>query len=462
VYTPKGLYAESPVSTGQPGHPTPEGIFTILSKELYHRSNLYSGAPMPFMQRITYTGVAMHEGVLPGYAASHGCIRLPREFAKRMFQITAGNERVVIAQRDVAPVEIAHPRLPAPKFMAPGQQEAAASGAAQMVQNAVTEALNPVEYAKVMKAAAARQAVEAAAAVAPAREAADLKARSAREAALAHRKAETALAAAKEKFEAADRNVQRAAGEVAMGAAAAAKDAAEARLNEARAAFERAAEIKTQRDQEAESAARAAREADASRRSAADAIKTWNRRFAPLSIFISRKTKRLYVRQDYVEVFDTPIAIREPEKPFGTHLFIAMPKEAASGVPEKGLRWLALSLPAKAPGEGDVAAGRWGGRVNVAAPVQAAAPAPSASEVLDRIEIPEEAAAKLSGMVWAGAGLIVTDNDLSHETTDFARTDFVVVTGGHSSSSGRRPYRSWRGERPYRRGGDWGFFGFFD
>ena len=62
MYSPKGLYTQSPVSTGQPGHPTPQGIFTILGKELYHRSTIYSGAPMPFMQRITYTGVAMHQG----------------------------------------------------------------------------------------------------------------------------------------------------------------------------------------------------------------------------------------------------------------------------------------------------------------------------------------------------------------------------------------------------------------
>ncbi len=133
VYTHKGLYAQSPVSTGQPGHPTPTGIFTILSKELYHRSNIYSGAPMPFMQRITYTGVAMHEGVLPGYPASHGCIRMPHEFARRMFKISAGNERVVIAQQDIVPVEIEHPRLPAPKFMPASLGDATASGSAQMI-----------------------------------------------------------------------------------------------------------------------------------------------------------------------------------------------------------------------------------------------------------------------------------------------------------------------------------------
>jgi hypothetical protein len=151
VYSAEGLYAQAPVSTGQPGHPTPQGIFTILGKELYHRSTIYSGAPMPFMQRITYTGVAMHEGVLPGYPASHGCIRMPHEFAQRLFRLTAGNERVVIAQQDVVPVEIAHPRLPAPKFMVAGLHDASSSGSAQMIENALTKALNPLDFAKVMK-----------------------------------------------------------------------------------------------------------------------------------------------------------------------------------------------------------------------------------------------------------------------------------------------------------------------
>jgi L,D-transpeptidase catalytic domain len=143
VYSPKGLYAQSPVSTGQPGHPTPQGIFTILNKELYHESTIYSGAPMPFMQRITYTGVAMHEGVLPGYPASHGCIRMPHEFAVRMYGITAGNERVVITQQDIVPVEIAHPKLPAPKFMAPGP-----GNKASMSAGATANGMEPQTQAK--------------------------------------------------------------------------------------------------------------------------------------------------------------------------------------------------------------------------------------------------------------------------------------------------------------------------
>src|SRR4029078_11065256 len=77
VYNSAGLINRSKVSTGMPGHRTPMGIFSILGRERYHSSNIYSGAPMPFMQRITWSCVAMHLGVVPGYPASHGCIRLP-------------------------------------------------------------------------------------------------------------------------------------------------------------------------------------------------------------------------------------------------------------------------------------------------------------------------------------------------------------------------------------------------
>ena len=72
IYDAKGFFAETPISTGMPGHPTPMGVFSVIQKHKLHHSNIYSGAPMPYMQRITWSGVAMHAGVLPGYPASHG------------------------------------------------------------------------------------------------------------------------------------------------------------------------------------------------------------------------------------------------------------------------------------------------------------------------------------------------------------------------------------------------------
>ena len=114
VYNHHGLVARSAISTGIAGHPTPKGIFTIIGRERYHRSNIYSGAPMPFMQRVTWSGIAMHLGVVPGHPASHGCIRLPAAFAAKLWGMTRIGERVVISPHEVSPVEFEHPLLPAP------------------------------------------------------------------------------------------------------------------------------------------------------------------------------------------------------------------------------------------------------------------------------------------------------------------------------------------------------------
>jgi hypothetical protein len=115
AYANGTLVGRAPVSTGVPDHPTPMGIFAVISKARWHVSNIYSGAPMPYMQRITWSGIALHAGKLPGYPASHGCIRLPEHFAIRLWTLSKIGARVIIARDEVAPVAIAHPRLPVPK-----------------------------------------------------------------------------------------------------------------------------------------------------------------------------------------------------------------------------------------------------------------------------------------------------------------------------------------------------------
>jgi lipoprotein-anchoring transpeptidase ErfK/SrfK len=107
--------AQGPVSTGVPGHPTPMGVFSIIEKDRYHHSNLYSNAPMPYMQRITWSGVALHEGVLPGYPASHGCIRMSHDFAQKLWRVTKLGVRVIVARHELAPIDFAHPSLFKPK-----------------------------------------------------------------------------------------------------------------------------------------------------------------------------------------------------------------------------------------------------------------------------------------------------------------------------------------------------------
>ena len=104
------------VSTGSDGHETPVGDFTILEKQVFHRSNLYSDAPMPYMQRLTWDGIALHAGQLPGYPASHGCIRLPKAFARQLFDLTSmgGAVSVVDFHADLPPIDLA----PAPQIAA--------------------------------------------------------------------------------------------------------------------------------------------------------------------------------------------------------------------------------------------------------------------------------------------------------------------------------------------------------
>ncbi|HEX8387419.1 MAG TPA: L,D-transpeptidase family protein [Sphingomonas sp.] len=99
VYRANRLLAVSTVSTGKPGHATPTGVFPILEKRREHYSNLYNNAPMPFMQRLTWDGVALHGGKLPGYPASHGCVRLPNAFAERLFAVTDRGGLVVVTAR---------------------------------------------------------------------------------------------------------------------------------------------------------------------------------------------------------------------------------------------------------------------------------------------------------------------------------------------------------------------------
>lgn len=139
VYLAGQLIGVTTVSTGMPGHRTPVGEYSILQKRVFHRSNLYSNAPMPYMQRLTWTGIALHAGHLPGYPASHGCIRMPHAFAQRLYDLTelgatvsVVNHRIdaappaefapkveMVERVDTRPVLVADAVPPAPLRLAP-------------------------------------------------------------------------------------------------------------------------------------------------------------------------------------------------------------------------------------------------------------------------------------------------------------------------------------------------------
>src|SRR5438552_10875120 len=110
-YDADGWSLRAPVSTGTTGRETPAGGFAVIDKDKDHHSSLYDDAWMPNMQRITWNGIALHGGPLPGYAASHGCVRMPYGFAEKLFEKTRIGMRVIIAPNDAAPVEFSHPAL---------------------------------------------------------------------------------------------------------------------------------------------------------------------------------------------------------------------------------------------------------------------------------------------------------------------------------------------------------------
>ena len=110
VFQNDKLVGFSTISSGKKGKETPTGFFTILQKNIDHKSNLYSNAPMPFMQRLTWDGIAMHGGQLPGYPASHGCIRLPLAFAKALYGVTQMNQEVFVLRDTATPVKRPEPK----------------------------------------------------------------------------------------------------------------------------------------------------------------------------------------------------------------------------------------------------------------------------------------------------------------------------------------------------------------
>jgi hypothetical protein len=140
VYRNGICIARSSVSTGRPGHRTPTGVFTILEKEVHHTSSIYKGAEMPYMERVTWGGIALHAGDLPGYPDSHGCVRLPLEFSKLLFGVTMKGATVIIADTHSAPSTTVHPGM----FFSQSGQESEPIAAGQFDWNPDKSPSGPV------------------------------------------------------------------------------------------------------------------------------------------------------------------------------------------------------------------------------------------------------------------------------------------------------------------------------
>ncbi len=443
VYDRNGLVAHAPVSSGMAGHRTPTGVFSILQKRRHHRSNIYSNAPMPYMQRLTWSGIALHAGVLPGYPASHGCIRLPHGFAAELWGMTQLGTRVVVVPDDAPAIAIENPLLPAPAltpmaFEDARLREAAgalatalphgptlASADAQTVVDAgdargpsAVPRLTPWQRANAATRLAANDAAAAATAARLAAETATARTAEARTALAALRRAELDLASAQRRRDRAVRAAAAASRPRSAERTAQALVAAEDALAEAQRGADGARLVAAVRSQEAFEAKTAVADAEEARREAAAVVKAAERGVEPISVFVSRKAGRVYVRRAWEPVHEAPVTFSATGPPLGTHVYLATGAVADGAA----LRWLAVSLPSSGP-RAQRAHARRG---EPASSVAGTGPSrETAAGALARFELPEATRRFIADRLWAGATLIVSEHGLSGETG--LGTDFIVL-----------------------------------
>ncbi len=425
LYDAEGRLVRAPVSSGSTGNETPVGLYTIIQKNRDHVSNLYD-AEMPFMQRITWSGIALHAGALPGYPASHGCVRMPHRFAETIFDLETKGMRVVLVRNDMSPVEFAHPSL----FKPQGARVAAAQkpevesekpmrlGAGDLPASEGLSAYDAMKADADAKAAAAEAAARKADAART--RSYRLNAESAKDSKFL-RGAEYVKANLEAQVKLAEAQLAAAPTPAATERAQTAVDNARKRLDDANA---RLASILAQPKVEAaEQAKQEAAAAEIERRKAAEESALAQRKLMPISVLVSRKAQRIYVRQGNEPVMDLPVVIRDADKPVGTTLFTAMAHAGAE------VRWTALAMYAKGT-EPDANApiNKQSRRFQIRTPEATPTSVEDAKAVLDRIEIPDEARARISAVVAPGSSLIVSDETMHKETG--GGTDFIVLMPG--------------------------------
>jgi lipoprotein-anchoring transpeptidase ErfK/SrfK len=397
LYSDGSEVTETLVATGVPGHPTPVGVFSIIQKDRLHHSNIYSGAPMPFMQRITWSGVAMHEGGNLGHPASHGCVRLPHDFATRLWGLTKLGARVIIARPELRPEELSdshlfvHRDLPPPT--APTTSLPAAEQSVKTAQSLPDDKTSDAPATGIKDPAATDAASSN------------------------NQHADTAAAPLT------DKSLRPS---ITDPASTAASDAAPAPTTEA-------------------APAKAPETADAPQPTTAPApvalpavpvppVKPAEIAHAapktPISIFVSGKEKKIYVRQDFMPLFSAPVTIAHPEQHLGTHVFTALSLQDDHA----HFRWNVISMPgdqyragtktlARIADEERPGRGRQRNEPREAAEVQPSVQA--AKDALARIDIPQDIIDRISDLMVPGSSLVISDQGLGGETGE--GTDFIVV-----------------------------------
>ena len=382
LYDQNGLFAESPVSTGMRGHSTPMGVFSVIQKNKYHRSNIYSGAPMPYMQRITWSGIAMHAGALPGYPASHGCIRMPMNFAMRMWGWTRMGARVIVTPGEVSPVDFSHPLLIARK---PETKPVAAMPESQNHSSTTSKS----DRSSILDAAT-------------------------------HEKPQLRLTSISDRSE----QIRTADASGAMPQTNDTKTDAPAAtpVTDEKPVDANPDEAKADKDQ-ARATDPVAPVADAPvtppLEGSAEFVGPVKPRTGHVAAYVSAKDNKIYVRQNFEPWFEAPVTISASERPLGTHIFTVR----ADKDDTDALRWSVVSLPAPvrvARVNDDMP------RRKRAVAAEPAAPAPSSTpaEALDRLTIPDDAMKRIASVLAPGGSLVVSDHGLGDETG--RGTDFIV------------------------------------
>ena len=366
LYENGEIVATSKVSTGKAGHETPSGIFSILEKRKYHESNIYSAAPMPFMQRLTWSGIALHEGKVPNYPASHGCVRLPSKFAQSLFGETRYGVHVIITDRPVSLRSVQHSALFEPRDDAddgklllsdvelrPATFDAAL-GTVEVAVNEKTQAIKPMAKGK---------------------EPSPLRI-------LITRRGE------REKV----MDIQAVLTRLGFDAGAADGYTGEMTI------------------------------------SAVNGFKRWKglKTTGPLltddfvaALYASAgedhpPNGQIMVRQDFKPLFEAAIDIKDPEVALGTHFFEAIAVNRAAGTAE----WNGVTLENHLP-----AAARKRLGITV---TEAPGGFDQLSAVLDRLEIPAEIRSRIEKELSTGSSITVSD--LSHQMETGMGTDFITVT----------------------------------
>lgn len=506
AFDANGEVASSRVSTGQPGFDTPTGVFSVLEKQVYHESNIYEGAPMPHMQRLTWSGIALHAGVVPGYRASHGCIRMPASFAKSLFDITSIGSRVIVTPEDIAPLPYSNARLfkplpaenprslsrygkpqvavndvpdpvPGAPSMTPGMAEvpkligitpALAEAArapdaflpneprsraeARLITKTrltkLRDALDATERTKLEASAKAKAALLEVQKLEPQAAEANRTLATLRDAVVA---GEKQLAAARQNFEAflkgapvavSDRDKARGQKTVAAPPSPAAQERQlenailDARLDvdDVRAELIRAqlefapifGSLSSAQKAKAD-AIKIVQDAIVKLRAAQSDLIEFNREMVQnarnISIFVSLRNQRIYIRQGQDPLLEAPISVDDPNRRYGTHVFTAMRYDATGD--NFDWRLVSAQLPAADRFEGPRDPKK---KVKTTTlPYSAAAAVEQANDALDAFNIPADVMTVITRRAKPGLSLIVSDHELpAHENG--RGTEFVVLT----------------------------------